>query len=79
MGTLSTVYNIGRNLIGGSIILSYVNTAQTPDCDIIMDPLHHCNTTQYHMASIAESQLNHYIRINMFHSTCRLRYNTWTQ
>jgi len=35
MGTLSKIYNIGKNLIRGSIILSYVNTAQTPDCNIM--------------------------------------------
>lgn len=38
MGTLSTVYNISRNIIGGAIILRYVNTSQTPNCDMSYKP-----------------------------------------
>lgn len=55
MGTLSTVYNIGINLIGGYIILSYVNTAKTndfnmsyrPDAPITTGPI------KYHIHHIA--------------------------
>lgn len=31
MGKISIVYNIGRNIISGSIILCYVNVVRTPD------------------------------------------------
>lgn len=52
---LSIVYNIGRNLIDGYIILSYVNTTKTPDCDMsyrLDGPIATC-PKKYHICHIA--------------------------